>query len=66
MYTKDLNHKISLRLDDDTWDFVTKMSSELNLSPSGFIRMTLSSVKISMKGLVVSHADEQSLFDNKL
>lgn len=74
MYTKDLNHRMTLRLDDETFDFVTKVSEQMNMSPSAFIRVTLSSLRSTMKVQLAeygkemgdSHADEQTNINNLL
>lgn len=67
MYKKNLDaKKITLRLDEETWAFVTELSEAMDLTPSAFIRMSLKSLKISMKGLVDSHVDEQTHINDKL
>lgn len=73
MYTKDLNHRLTLRLDDDSFDFVCTTAEQLGLTPSSFIRLTIASLKTTMvnmvdftKGEVDSHVDEQPNKHNKL
>ena len=66
MYTKDLETKISLRLDNDTFKFVCHMAEVLGITPSAFIRQSLNSLCYNMKGMVDSHADEQTNINNQL
>lgn len=72
MYTKDLEHKISLRLDDDLFQYVCKCADVLGLTPSKFIRMCLHSLKATndvfsqTQGGVDSHVDEQTNINDKL
>ncbi len=41
MYTKDLKHKMTLRLNDELYTFVNEMSDKYQLSPSDFIRQCI-------------------------
>ena len=41
MYMKDLKHKMTLRLNDDLYNFVNEMSNIYQLSPSDFIRQCI-------------------------
>lgn len=41
MYTKDKNHRITLRLNDEQMDFVRRSSELLDCSPSDFLRMVI-------------------------
>lgn len=47
MYTKDKNHRITLRLNDDQFNFVKFNADTLGVSPSDFLRMV---VNASMTG----------------
>ena len=42
MYMKDLNHKMTLRLNDELKAFVDEMSEKYMISPSDFIRQCIS------------------------
>ena len=41
MYTKDLKHKMTLRLNDELYEYVNEMSDKFQLSPSDFIRQCI-------------------------
>lgn len=41
MYTKDLKHKMTLRLNDRLFEYVNEMSDKFQLSPSDFIRQCI-------------------------
>lgn len=45
MYLKNLNHRMSLRLDDELLAFVNSASEIYGISPSDFIRQCICSVK---------------------
>lgn len=45
MYLKNLNHRMTLRLDDELLVFVNSASEIYGISPSDFIRQCISSVK---------------------
>lgn len=53
MYTKDLKHKMTLRLNDELYEYVNQMSDKYQLSPSDFIRQciaqNLDARKMTMK-----------------
>lgn len=38
MYMKDLNHKMTLRLNDELFEYVNENSDKFGISPSDFIR----------------------------
>lgn len=38
MYTKDLKHKMTLRLNDELKEYVDEMATKFSISPSDFIR----------------------------
>lgn len=41
MYTKDKNHRITLRLNDEQFEFVRLNAETLDTSPSDFLRMVV-------------------------
>lgn len=41
MYTKDLRHKMTLRLNDELYEYVSEMSDKFTISPSDFIRQCI-------------------------
>lgn len=41
MYTKDKNHRITLRLNEDQFAFVASSAERLDVSPSDFLRMVI-------------------------
>lgn len=43
MYTKDLKHKMTLRLNDELKAYVEEMSDKFMISPSDFIRQCVAS-----------------------
>lgn len=43
MYTKDKSHRITLRLNDEQFDYVKENSDLLGVSPSEFLRMVINS-----------------------
>lgn len=45
MYSKNLNHKMTLRLDDELNDFLKLASDTYHISPSDYIRQCLGTVK---------------------
>lgn len=47
MYMKDLNHKMTLRLNDELYNYVNAMSDKFSLSPSDFIRQCIAQNKDS-------------------
>lgn len=52
MYTKDKNHRITLRLNDEQFDFVKSNADLLGVSPSEFLRMVVNSSLATNKQLV--------------
>lgn len=60
MYTKDKNHRITLRLNDEQFEFVKKSADDLDVSPSDFLRMV---VNVSMVGQRSSMALAQQSID---
>lgn len=49
MYTKDKLSRITLRLNDEQFDFVKEQSDMLGVSPSEFLRMVINSALASSK-----------------
>lgn len=45
MYTKDLRHKMTLRLNDELKDYVEEMADKFTISPSDFIRQCITQNK---------------------
>lgn len=41
MYTKDLKHKMTLRLNDELKEYVEEMATRFSISPSDFIRQCI-------------------------
>lgn len=41
MYTKDKSHRITLRLNEDQYNFVLENAETLGVSPSDFLRMVI-------------------------
>ena len=51
MYMKDKNHRITLRLNDDQFGFVTACAEQLDVSPSDFLRMVVNNSMYMQKQL---------------
>lgn len=52
MYTKDKNHRITLRLNDEQMEFVLKDAQMFGVSPSEYIRMILNaSIALYQEGM---------------
>ena len=54
MYTKDKSHRITLRLNDDQFDFVRMNAEELDVSPSDFLRMVINSSMFAWRKMTES------------
>lgn len=56
IYTKDKTHRITLRLNDEQFDFVTASADFYGISPSDFLRqviaVTMSTMKIATERIV--------------
>lgn len=56
IYTKDKTHRITLRLNDEQFEFVTASADFYGISPSDFLRqvisMTMSTMKIATERLM--------------
>lgn len=53
MYTKDKNNRITLRLNDEQFEFVKYNAETLDVSPSDFLRMVINASlsQVKEKGL---------------
>lgn len=49
MYVKDKNHRITLRLNDDQFDYVIESAKILDVSPSELLRMVINSTMVMQK-----------------
>lgn len=49
MYTKDKSNRITLRLNDDQFDFVKQNADFLGVSPSEFLRMVVNASMATSK-----------------
>lgn len=49
MYTKDKNHRITLRINDEQFSFVKQSADLLGVSPSDFLRMVVNMTMASSK-----------------
>lgn len=49
IYTKDKTHRITLRLNDEQFDFVTASANFYGISPSDFLRQVISVTMSTMK-----------------
>ena len=52
MYTKDKSNRITLRLNDEQFEFVKSQADLLGVSPSEFLRMVVNASLATSKGLV--------------
>lgn len=51
MYTKDKSNRITLRLNDEQFEFVKAQADLLGVSPSEFLRMVVNASLAASKGL---------------
>lgn len=51
MYTKDKSNRITLRLNDAQFEFVTSQADALDVSPSDFLRMVINVSMVSTQKL---------------
>lgn len=61
MYTKDKNHRITLRLNDEQFMFVAESAEILDVSPSDFLRMVINSSLVLAKSDVTKDALKKKL-----
>lgn len=65
MYTKDKSIRITLRLNENQFDYVKFHSDNLGVSPSEFLRMVINSTMAITKGSeMVRRENEQGHIDN--
>lgn len=64
MYTKDKSHRITLRLNDEQFEFVKSQSDVLDVSPSEFLRMVVNST-LAMVKLAYQQEQKKKLKDNE-
>lgn len=63
MYTKDKTKRITLRLNDEQFDFVRLNADWLGVAPSEFLRMVINSALASYKaGLQAEEGEEKDAF----
>lgn len=53
MYTKDKSHRITLRLNDEQFEFVKNNADSLGVSPSEFLRMVVNASMAMTKNAIV-------------
>lgn len=63
MYTKDKSNRITLRLNDQQFEFVKKSADVLGVSPSDFLRMV---VNLSMASSQMSEAKVNDLDEGEV
>lgn len=71
-YTKDKANRITLRLNDEQFKFVTSQADVLDVSPSDFLRMVINlamvqtqeSLKIKAKKGVTGRENDTTVLDN--
>lgn len=67
MYTKDKSIRITLRLNENQFDYVKYHSDNLGVSPSEFLRMVINSTMAITKGSELKRREnEQGNIDNIL
>lgn len=70
MYLKDKNHRITLRLNEQQFDFVTATAEMLGVSPSDFLRMVINTALTTNKKLGerngTGRENDKTNFDNQL
>lgn len=67
MYTKDKKQRITLRLNDEQFDFVRMNSDMLGVSPSDFLRMVINASLSAYKaGLAAKEGQEAFAFTDSL
>ena len=61
MYTKDKSHRITLRLNEDQFDFVRMNAEQLDVSPSDFLRMVINSSMFTWRKMSDSEEMENAV-----
>lgn len=66
MYTKDKTHRITLRLNEPLFNFVSEQAKILGTSPSEFLRMVITSVYVTIdeKGDLRRENEQTNLNDS--
>lgn len=49
MYMKDKNHRITLRLNEEQFEFVKENAETLDVSPSDFLRMVINTTLVAYR-----------------
>lgn len=63
MYTKDKNHRITLRLNDEQFEFVRMNAEQLDVSPSEFLRMVINSSLFAWRKVTTSDKLKDAIQD---
>lgn len=66
MYTKDKNNRITLRLNDQQFEFVRKSSEPLGVSPSEFLRMVINATMAASKAASIKAERINQAIDREL
>ena len=66
MYTKDKNNRITLRLNDQQFEFVRKSSEPLGVSPSEFLRMVINATMAASKAASIKVERINQAIDREL
>lgn len=65
MYTKDKSHRITLRLNEEQFEFVKESADRYDVSPSEFLRMVVNSTMFTAKEGVERRENEQASSNNQ-
>lgn len=65
MYTKDKSHRITLRLNEEQFEFVKESADRYDVSPSEFLRMVVNSTMFTAKEGVERRENEQTSSNNQ-
>lgn len=65
MYTKDKSHRITLRLNEDQFEFVKESADRYDVSPSEFLRMVVNSTMFTAKEGCERRENEQTNSNNQ-
>lgn len=66
MYTKDKTNRITLRLNDQQFEFVRKSSEPLGVSPSEFLRMVINATMAASKAATIKAERINQAIDREL
>lgn len=67
MYMKDKSHRITLRLNDDQFNYIMRDCDRLGVAPSEYVRMVINmsmSIDEDIKGAVSRENDKANYNDN--